>query len=118
MITTDKKTNIATLWVAGDNDNDLPDDMEGACEIEDESEPEAGEHDADLGLLIACAGTSISDIKKMNDAEREAHAGKCAKDSNVKAMDVTALARKMKCPIDENTKLKRLVWIMNTFDTP
>jgi len=54
----------------------------------------------------------------MTDEEREAHAGKCAKDSNVKAMDVTALAKKMKCPVEENTKIKRLVWIMQTFDTP
>jgi len=123
MITTDKKTSIATLWVAGDNDNDLPDDMEGACEIEDESEHEAGVHDADLGLLIACAGVSIPDIKKMTDEEREAHAAKCAKEPSCKAGDVLALAKKMKCPSEEgnvklNTKEKRLVWIRQSFDTP
>ena len=123
MITTEKKTGIATLWVAGDNENDLPEDMEGACEIEDESENEAGVHDADLGLLIACAGVSIAQVKKMTDEEREAHAAKCAKEPNCKASDVLALAKKMKCPSEEgkvmlNTKAKRLVWILQSFDTP
>ena len=118
MVTTDKTTNIATIWVAGDNNNDLPDDMEGAREIDEDSEPEVGEHDSNLALLIACAGKSIDEIKKMTEAEREAHAGKCAKDGGVKAMDVASLARDMKCPGDENTKLKRLVWIINTFDGP
>ena len=123
MITTNKQTGIATLWVAGDNENDLPEDMEGACEIEDESEHEAGEHDADLGLLIACAGVSIAQVKKMTDEEREAHAAKCAKEPNCKASDVLALAKKMKCPSEEgkvmlNTKAKRLVWILQSFDTP
>ena len=61
---------------------------------------------------------SIPDIKKLTDAEREAHAAKCAKDSNCKASDVTALAKKMKCPGEENTKVKRLVWILQSFDTP
>ena len=123
MITTEKKTGIATLWVAGDNENDLPEDIEGACDIEEESEHDTGEHDADLGLLVACAGVSIADIKKMSDEEREAHAAKCAKEPNIKANDVLALAKKMKCPSEEgkvvlNTKAKRLVWMLQSFDTP
>ena len=123
MITTQKQTGIATQWVAGDNENDLPEDMEGACEIEDGSENEAGVHDADLGLLIACAGVSIAQVKKMTDEEREAHAAKCAKEPSCKASDVLALAKKMKCPSEEgnvvlNTKAKRLVWILQSFDTP
>ena len=123
MITTEKKTGIATLWVAGDNENDLPEDIEGACDIEEESEHDTGEHDADLGLLVACAGVSIADIKKMSDEEREAHAAKCAKEPSCKASDVLALAKKMKCPSEEgnvmlNTKAKRLVWILQSFDTP
>ena len=123
MITTNKQTGIATLWVAGDNENDLPEDIEGACDIEEESEHDTGEHDADLGLLVACAGVSIADIKKMSDEEREAHAAKCAKEPNIKANDVLALAKKMKCPSEEgkvvlNTKAKRLVWMLQSFDTP
>ena len=123
MITTNKQTGIATLWVAGDNENDLPEDIEGACDIEEESEHDTGEHDADLGLLVACAGVSIAQVKKMTDEEREAHAAKCAKDPSCKASDVLALAKKMNCPSEEgnvmlNTKAKRLVWILQSFDTP
>ena len=119
MITADKTTNIATLWVAGDNTHDLvADDLDGAAEITDDDEPENGEFDKDLALLIACAGQSIDAIKKMSTAERSTHAGKCAKDGNVKAADVSALARKMNCPIEDNTKLKRLVWILGAFDLP
>jgi hypothetical protein len=69
-------------------------------------------------IYLHFRGKSIDEIKKMTEAEREAHAGKCAKDGGVKAMDVASLARDMKCPGDENTKLKRLVWIINTFDGP
>ena len=119
MITADKTTNIATLWVAGDNTHDLvADDLDGAAEITDDDEPEDGVFDKDLALLIACAGQSIDAIKKMSTAERSTHAGKCAKDGNVKAADVSALARKMNCPIEDNTKLKRLVWILGAFDLP
>ena len=57
-------------------------------------------------------------IKEMDTSERATHAGKCAKDSNIKAKDVSALAQKMKCPDEENTKLKCLVWIMGAFDLP
>ena len=47
----------------------------------------------------------------------------CAKEPNIKANDVLALAKKMKCPSEEgkvmlNTKAKRLVWILQSFDTP
>jgi hypothetical protein len=118
MITADKTTNVATLWVAGDNTNDLPEDLAGACEIPDDDEPEAGEHDNDLALLIACAGQSIDAIKKMDAADRTTHAGKCAKDGNVKASDVSALAQKMNCPVEDNTKLRKLVWILGAFDLP
>ena len=61
---------------------------------------------------------SIAQVKKMTDEEREAHAAKCAKEPNCKASDVLALAKKMKCPGEENTKAKRLVWILQSFDTP
>ena len=75
-----------------------------------------GAHDADIVLLTACAGKSIDEIKQMDSEERSMHANKCDKDRGIKAADILALAQKMKCPAEENTKLKRLVWILGAFD--
>ena len=116
MITTDKESGIATLWVADDNHTDLPENIEGAHEIEDDSEDEGGMYDADLGLLIASAGKTVEEIKEMDTEARAKHATDCDKNRNIKAADVTALAKRMKCPDAENTKLKRLGWILGAFD--
>jgi hypothetical protein len=117
LITVDKQTKKATLWVASDNDTDLPDEMEGA-EVVDESESDEGDREyllTELELLIAGAGVSMPNLKAMDGAERSAHAAKCSADRSITAKAVSSLADKMGCSADENTKAKRLEWIMNEY---
>ena len=119
MITADKTTKIATLWVADTNTEDLPDDMDGAREISedsDEPEEEESENEGTLALLIASAGKTVADIKAMDDAAREAHATKCNADRAIKAAAIQVMALKMRCPETENTKGKRLSWIFKSLD--
>ena len=119
MITSDKTTEIATLWVADNNTEDLPDDMEGARELSDDSEPEeddTSEDESTLALLIASAGKTVAEIKAMDEAAREAHAAKCTKDRAINAASIQVLALKMRCPEMENTKGKRLAWIFKSLE--
>ena len=67
-----------------------------------------------VALLIASAGETVADIKAMDDAARKAHAAKCGADRNIKAAAIQVLALKMRCPDDENTKVKCLVWIFKS----
>ena len=118
MITADKTTKIATLWVADTNTEDLPDDMDGAREISEDSEEEEeeSENESTLALLIASAGKTVADIKAMDDAAREAHATKCNADRGIKAQSIQVMALKMRCPETENTKGKRLLWIFKSLE--
>ena len=115
MITADKHTKIATLWAAESNTEELPDDMEGAREIEEEEgeeEDDDDENESALALLIASSGKTLADVKAMDAVAREAHAVKCNNDRAIRAADVTGLAAKMGCPASENTKGKRLEWML------
>lgn len=115
MITADKHTKIATLWAADNNAEELPDDMDGAREIDEEDggeEEDDDENESALALLIASAGKTLADVKAMDAVAREAHAVKCNNDRTIRAADVTTLAAKMGCPADENTKAKRLTWML------
>ena len=113
-----KVTKIATLWVADTNTEDLPDDMDGAREISEDSEEEEeeSENESTLALLIASAGKTVADIKAMDDAAREAHATKCNADRGIKAQSIQVIALKMHCPETENTKGKRLLWIFKSLE--
>ena len=55
-----------------------------------------------------------AEVKEMNEAARLAHAVKCSADRGIKAPDVTALAVKMACPQEQNTKEKRLKWMLKS----
>jgi hypothetical protein len=118
LITVDKITKQAILWAADSNETDLPDDMEGAEDVDDEEGNDAGDRadlEAELGLLIAGAGVSLSNLKDMDAAERSTHAAKCACDRSIGAKTLASLAEKMGCENEENTKLKRLEWIFNLY---
>ena len=118
LITVDKITKQAILWAADSNDNDLPDDMEGAEDVDDEEGNDEGDRDdlkAELGLLIAGAGVSLANLKDMDAGERSTHAAKCACDRSIGAKTLASLAEKMGCENEENTKLKRLEWIFNLY---
>ena len=111
-------TKQAILWAADSNETDLPDDMEGAEDVDEEDGNDAGDREdleAELGILIAGAGVSVSDIKDMDAAERSTHAAKCACDRSIGAKTLAGLAEKMGCDADQNTKLKRLEWVFNTY---
>jgi hypothetical protein len=112
LITADKRTKIATLHVADTNDQDLPSDMDGANEIEESDEEDDDVNESSLALLIAAGGQTLQQVKGMDEAARKAHASKLNSDRSVKATDVTELAEKMGCPTTENTKLKRLTWML------
>ena len=117
MIKADKVTKIATLWAAESNPQELPDDMAGAREIDSEGsgeEEDVEENESDVALLIASSGKTLADVKAMDAAACEAHAAKCNTDRAIRASDVTALAAKMGCPATENTKAKRLEWMLKS----
>jgi hypothetical protein len=118
MITTDKTTKIATLWAADSNSQDLPEDMDGAREVDDEDSMSEDEHENEsaLAVLIASAGKSLAEIREMGEAARKAHAAKCNHDRSIRATEVTSLAEKMGCPQDENTKAKRLAWMLQSLE--
>ena len=65
-----------------------------------------------LALLIASSGKTLADVKAMDAVAREAHAVKCNTDRAIRAAEVTTLAAKMGCPAAENTKAKRLEWML------
>mgnify|MGYP007086555388 CR=1 FL=1 len=91
--------------------------MEGA-EVVDESEEDEGDREyleTELELLIAGAGVSMTNLKAMDGAERSALATKCSADRSITAKAVASLADKMGCSTDENTKAKRLEWMMNEY---
>ena len=112
LITCNKTTNMARLWQADDNAEVLPDGMPGARDIDsDPDDDEHEDHSPVLALLTACAGKSVTEIKAMTQADRESHATKCTAERGITAKDVQALAEKMGCPAEENTKLKRLTWM-------
>ena len=113
MITCNKTTLVAELWQAESNEDDLPDDMPGATEIEEEEE-EAEEEDylPAVALLVASAGKSIQEITAMDKAGTDAHAVKCNADRSITARAVQDLAEKMGCPSVQKTKLQRLTWIL------
>ena len=118
LITVDKITKQAILWAADSNETDLPDDMEGAEDVDDEEGNDAGDRDdleAELGLLIAGAGVSLANLKDMGAGERSTHAAKCACDRSIGAKTLASLAEKMGCENEETTKLKRLEWIFNLY---
>jgi hypothetical protein len=107
------------LWVADNNTEDLPDDMAGARELSDDSEPEeddTSEDESTLALLIASAGKTVAEIKAMDEAAREAHAAKCSKDRAINAASIQVLALKIRYPEMENTKGKRLAWIFKSLE--
>ena len=89
--------------------------------VEDESpndDDDAGnheEHEKDLAVLIVGAGVSLASLKAMDETDRSAHAAKCSVDRSISAKSVTELAKKMGCPIDENTKAKRLHWVFVSY---
>lgn len=115
MITADKVSKIATLWAAESNPQELPDDMAGAREIDSEGsgeEEDVEENESALALLIASSGKTLADVKAMDAVAREAHAVKCNTDRAIRAAEVTTLAAKMGCPAAENTKAKRLEWML------
>ena len=112
MITANKHTKIATLYVADTNENDLPSDMDGAREIEVSEDDDDDVNESTLALLIAAGGQALQQVKDMDEAARKAHASKLNGDRSVQAKDVTELAEKMGCPTTENTKLKRLTWML------
>jgi hypothetical protein len=118
LITVDKISKQAVLWAAASNDTDLPDDMEGAEDVDAEEEDDEGDREnlvAELGLLIAGAGVSFANLKAMDAAERSTHAAKCSADRSISAKAVAALAEKMGCSAEENTKGKRLEWVFNEY---
>jgi hypothetical protein len=118
LITVDKMHKTAVLWAAASNDNDLPDDMEGAEDVDDEEEDDEGDREnleAELGLLIAGAGVSLANLKAMDAGERSTHAAKCSADRSIGAKTVASLAEKMGCSAEENTKSKRLEWVFNEY---
>jgi hypothetical protein len=71
--------------------------------------------EAELGLLIAGAGVSLANLKAMDAGERSTHAAKCSADRSIGAKTLASLAEKMGCDADQNTKLKRLEWVFNTY---
>ena len=92
--------------------------MEGAEDVNEEDGDDAGDREdleAELGVLIAGAGVSVSNIKDMDAAERSTHAAKCAGDRSIGAKTLASLAEKMGCDADQNTKLKRLEWVFNKY---
>jgi hypothetical protein len=118
LITVDKVSKQAILWAADSNKTDLPDDMEGAEDVDEEDGDNSGDRDdleAELGILISGAGVSVSNIKDMDAAERSTHAAKCAGDRSIGAKALASLAEKMGCDDGQNTKLKRLEWVFNTY---
>ena len=118
LITVDKITKHAVLWAAASNETDLPDDMEGAEDVDEEEEDDEGDREnleGELGLLIAGAGVSLINLKAMDGAERSTHAAKCSGDRSITAKAVATLADKMGCPAEENTKGKRLEWVFNEY---
>ena len=88
------------------------------CCIEEEEVEDDDADEAALNLLIAVAGQTVADIKAMATAAREAHAQKCDKERHIAARAVAALAEKMGCPAEKNTKLKRLQWVFTHIGTP
>jgi hypothetical protein len=118
LITVDKVSKQAILWAADSNNTDLPDDMEGAEDVNEEDGDDAGDREdleAELGVLIAGAGVSVSNLKAMDAGERSTHAAKCSADRSIGAKTLASLAEKMGCDADQNTKLKRLEWVFNTY---
>ena len=84
----DKITKHAVLWAAASNETDLPDDMEGAEDVDEEEEEDEGDREnleGELGLLIAGAGVSLINLKAMDAAERSTHAAKCSADRSITA---------------------------------
>jgi hypothetical protein len=58
---------------------------------------------------------ACNEIKEMGEAARKAHAAKCNGDRSIRATtEVSSLAEKMGCPQDENTKAKRLAWMLQS----
>ena len=117
LITVDKITKQAVLWAAASNETDLPDEMEGGEDV-DEEEDDEGDREyllTELELLIAGAGVSLINLKAMDGAERSIHATKCSGDRSITAKATATLADKMGCPAEENTKGKRLEWVFNEY---
>ena len=66
----------------------------------------------ELAVLIEAAGVSL---KEMDATARSAHAVKCSADRSITAKGVAAIAEKMGCSADENTKAKRLERVFNEY---
>ena len=100
---------VATLHEATDNAEPLPDTMDGATLIEEEDE--VNDIAGAIDLVVAPAGKSVAEIKKMNNNEKTKHAKKCAEERVIKGPAVLDVAKKLGCPADNNTKYKRLLWM-------
>jgi hypothetical protein len=110
----------AYLWAADTNSMNqvltlaqLP----GAEELgDDEGEEEDEEEDDDtlldeLDQCIVAGGKTSEEIKQMTPLEKNQHATLCDKNRNIKAKDVSNIAKKMGCPEEKTTKHAKLQWI-------
>ena len=118
MITCDQEA--AYLWAADTNSMNqvltlaqLP----GAEELGDEEEEEGENEEEDDTLLeeldecIVAGGKTSEEIKQMTPLEKNQHAQLCDKNRNIKAKDVSNIAKKMDCPEMKTTKYAKLQWI-------
>ena len=82
----------------------------------DEGEEEDEEEDDDtlleeLDQCIVAGGKTSEEIKQMTPLEKNQHATLCDKNRNIKAKDVSNIAKKMGCPDEKTTKHSKLQWI-------
>jgi len=66
---------------------------------------------AGLDQCIVAGGKTSEEIKQMTPLEKNQHATLCDKNRNIKAKDVSNIAKKMGCPDEKTTKHSKLQWI-------
>jgi hypothetical protein len=65
----------------------------------------------ELDQCIVAGGKTSEEIKQMTPLEKNQHATLCDKNRNIKAKDVSNIAKKMGCPDEKTTKHSKLQWI-------
>ena len=115
-ITVDKTTLKATLWQAGNNDEDLPASMPGGTPAEEEADTEEEDTAStlgDIGLLFAGGGKTSTEIKAMDKEAQKEHCAKLVKSRDIKAARVQVVAVAAKCPAEITNREKRIEWLFD-----